>query len=126
MLEKLTKLLKSSYSPYSKVKVSSIVIASSGKEYKGVNIENASYGGTICAERSALANAVSNENGANSFKEIHIYSNVGKALFPCSICLQFMTEFFNKSTKIYIYGNENIITTNINKLVPFKVTKESF
>ena len=54
MIEKLKEYLKNSYSPYSNYAVSSAVIMKDGKEFFGVNVENASYGSTICAERSAI------------------------------------------------------------------------
>ena len=59
MIEKLRKNLLKSYSPYSKYPVSAIVVCRDGKEYTGVNIENASYGATVCAERVAIFKAIS-------------------------------------------------------------------
>ena len=59
MKEKLIKLFENSYSPYSKFRVASIVVMKDGKEFSGVNVENASYGAAICAERSAIVNAIS-------------------------------------------------------------------
>ena len=58
MKEKLIKLLDNSYSPYSNYKVASIVINKDNKEYSGVNVENISYGATICAERNAITSAI--------------------------------------------------------------------
>ena len=60
MYEKLINLLNNSYSPYSKFAVASIVVMKDGKEYNGVNVENASYGACNCAERSAIFSAISN------------------------------------------------------------------
>ena len=60
MKEKLLKLLNNSYSPYSKFRVAAIVVMKDGKEFCGVNVENASYGAGICSERSAIVSAVSN------------------------------------------------------------------
>ena len=59
MYEKLLKLLNNSYSPYSKFRVSAIVVMKDGTEFSGVNVENASYGASICAERSAIVSAIS-------------------------------------------------------------------
>jgi cytidine deaminase len=58
MFEKLQKLLKNSYSPYSNFKVAAIIKTKNGKEYKGVNIESAAFSNTICAERNAIFNAI--------------------------------------------------------------------
>ncbi|MDE5538947.1 MAG: hypothetical protein K2J20_00470 [Bacilli bacterium] len=60
MREKLVKLLDNSYSPYSKFRVACIAVMKDGKEFPGVNVENASYGASICAERSAILSAISN------------------------------------------------------------------
>ena len=60
MKDKLIKLLDNAYSPYSKYRVAAIVLMKDGKEFYGVNVENASYGATICAERSAIVSAISN------------------------------------------------------------------
>ena len=60
MKEKLIKLLNNSYSPYSKFRVSAIVVMKDNCEFSGVNVENAAYGSSICAERSAILAAISN------------------------------------------------------------------
>ena len=58
MKEKLLELHKSSYAPYSNYQVAAIAVMEDGREFSGVNVENASYGATICAERSAIVSAV--------------------------------------------------------------------
>ena len=68
MKEKLIKLLDNSHSPYSKYRVSAIVTMKDGKEFSGVNVENASFGATICAERNAILNAITNGYGKGDFK----------------------------------------------------------
>ena len=105
MRNKLNKLLNNSYSPYSNYKVCAIVVTNDNKEFFGVNIENASYGATICAERVAIFNAISSGYRKNDFKELHIASS-GKTPFPCMLCRQVFTEFFTKETKIFIYTDE--------------------
>ena len=60
MKEKLVSLLENSYSPYSKFSVSAIAVMNDGMEFSGVNVEIASYGASICAERSAILSAISN------------------------------------------------------------------
>ena len=105
MRNKLNKLLNNSYSPYSNYKVCAIVVTNDNKEFFGVNIENASYGATICAERVAIFNAISSGYRKNDFKELHIASS-GKPPLPCMLCRQVFTEFFTKDTKIFIYTDE--------------------
>ena len=68
MREKLEKLLDNSYAPYSNMHFACIVETESGNFYEGVNIENASYGATVCAERNAIFNAVS--HGERKFKAL--------------------------------------------------------
>jgi len=104
MLEKLTNLLKNAYAPYSKFPVSSIIIMKDGKEISGVNIENASYGATICAERNAITTAITNGYQKGDFKEIHILTNSDKVSVCCFICRQLITEFFEKNDDIYCYS----------------------
>ena len=74
MKTKLLELLENSYSPYSKFRVSSIVVTKDDKCYSGVNIENASYGATICAERVAILKAVSNGHRKGDLKKIYVDS----------------------------------------------------
>lgn len=78
-----------SHSPYSKAKVGSAVLTEDGKIYSGCNIENSSFGGTVCAERVAIWKAVS--EGSVKLKKIYVYTVDGWP--PCGMCLQVMTEF---------------------------------
>ena len=116
MFEKLKENLNKSYSPYSNFKVSCCVITNDGKEYYGVNVENRSFGGTICAERVAILKAVS--EGKTDFKEIHILGS--DKSYPCFICRQTMQEFFDKNVKIFIYDNNGIFEKlSMDEVCPF-------
>ncbi|MGN0318831.1 MAG: cytidine deaminase [Lachnospira sp.] len=95
-----------SYSPYSEFKVGAALLGASGKVYSGCNIENASYGATNCAERTAIYKAVS--EGEKKFDAIAICSMETEETFPCGICLQVMAEFFDSSTKIILEGNNEL------------------
>lgn len=88
-----------SYSPYSHFRVSAVVLTKEGEVFEGVNIENASYSPTICAERSALAAAIS-----KGFREFDTIVITGDSIdtYPCGVCRQFMAEFFDEDTKIVI------------------------
>ena len=122
MKELLKENLENSYSPYSKVKVSAVVVTEDGKEFTGVNIENASYGATICAERVAIFKAIS--EGYTSFKELHIMSNLGQKTMPCVICRQVLVEFFPKDAEVFIYDEEGFDTYKVEELCPFPFSKE--
>ncbi|KAF5361847.1 hypothetical protein D9756_002071 [Leucocoprinus leucothites] len=80
-----------SYSRYSNFPVGAALLAVDGTIIKGANIENASYGGTICAERTALVKAVS--EGTRKFIALAVTSNVKSAISPCGMCRQFIREF---------------------------------
>ncbi len=100
--EAAKKASESSHSPYSKARVGSAVETSDGKVYPGCNIENASFGGTVCAERVAIWKAVS--EGHKSMKRIYVFTKDGWP--PCGMCLQVMTEFATPELEITI-GNES-------------------
>ena len=106
MRDKLLKVLENSYSPYSNFKVAAIVVMNDGKEFSGVNVENASYGATICAERSAIVSAVSNGYKKGDFKELYIMTKSNKVSTCCFICRQVISEFFDKDSKV-VCMNEN-------------------
>jgi cytidine deaminase len=82
---------KNAHAPYSRFAVGAAIISSSGKTYKGANVENASFGATICAERAAILAAVT--NGDSKFKAIAVVADGKKPPIPCGACLQVMAEF---------------------------------
>lgn len=90
LIELALQASKRAYCPYSGVYVGAALLAKSGKVYSGCNVENASYGATICAERSAVVQAVA--AGDREFEAIAVVSNkIG--ITPCGICLQVLYEF---------------------------------
>ena len=78
------------YAPFSGFRVGAALMTCEGKVFTGVNVENSSYGATICAERTAFVKAIS--EGERSFEAIAISAGAEPAL-PCGICRQFMAEF---------------------------------
>ena len=89
LLNAAAEVAKQAYSPYSKFRVGAAVQTASGKIFTGCNVENASYGLTICAERVAIFNAIS--EGGRAFEAIAVSSEGG--VYPCGACLQVMFEF---------------------------------
>ena len=83
-------MLPRAYAPFSKFQVGAALLGTDGVVYTGVNVENSSFGATICAERTACVKAVS--EGCRSFEKIAIASSGGEA-WPCGICRQFLYEF---------------------------------
>ncbi len=101
---------KNSYSPYSGFAVGAALLCASGKIYRGVNVENVSYGLTICAERSAFSAAVT--KGERAFVAIAVVgAPAGKpateSCMPCGSCRQVMAEFANPKDFIVLLGTEN-------------------
>ncbi|MEK7288130.1 MAG: cytidine deaminase [Elusimicrobiota bacterium] len=91
---------KKAYAPYSCFHVGAAVLSDSGKIYLGANIENASYGLTVCAERVAIFRAVI--EGASKIKAIAIVTPDAIEKSPCGACLQVISEFAAPETKIYL------------------------
>lgn len=105
LIEEAIKARKSSYSPYSNYQVGACLLSESGKLYIGCNIENASYGATNCAERTAFFKAVS--EGEKNFRAIAIVGgpkgdNITDMAYPCGICRQVMREFTDPKTFVVI------------------------
>lgn len=110
---------ENAYAPYSNFKVGAALLCADGTIYKGCNIENASYPVTLCAERSALASAVS--EGKRDFVAIVITGGEDYC-FPCGMCRQALAEFCNKDFRVVVAKNEN--ETKVYKL--YELLPETF
>jgi len=124
MREKLEKLLENSYANYSNYRVSAICVMKDGNEFNGVNVENASYGATICAERSSIVNAISNGYKKGDFKEIHIMADSEILGSPCFVCRQVISEFFDKDCKVVIYSKIEQKEFKVSELCPYPFNEE--
>lgn len=89
-----------SHSPYSNKKIGASILLSNGKCYSGCNIENASYGGTVCAERVAIWKAFSENKADTKIIEVYVASDEKQPWPPCGFCLQVLSEFALPETKI--------------------------
>lgn len=107
---------KNSYSPFSRFAVGAAVLASSGKIYRGCNVENSSFGLTNCAERCAIFKAVS--EGEREIRAVAIYSPNADSCYPCGACRQVMFEFQGDDEEIEVV-TENLGELDINKLSYF-------
>lgn len=104
------------YVPYSNFKVGAVVLTKDGKTFSGCNIESASFTPTICAERTALAKAIS--EGHRDIDTIVVVGSLKKLSFPCGVCRQLIIEFGN-DIKIIVAKNINEYKTyTINELLP--------
>lgn len=112
------------YVPYSHYRVGAAVVSKEGKIYSGCNIENASYGLTNCAERTALFNAIS--QGNKSFFGLAVVVDGKLPASPCGACRQVIREFFADDTEIILLNEEGEgVTTTINKLLPAAFTNDN-
>jgi len=111
---------KFAYAPYSNFKVSAVLVTKSGKIYTGVNVENASYGGTVCAERVAIFKAVS--EGEKEFDRIYLYvedkDGNHPIVPPCGICRQVMSEFSMDMKVIMVGDNDKQEVSTVKGLLP--------
>ena len=107
---------KNSYSPFSRFAVGAAVLASSGKIYRGCNVENSSFGLTNCAERCAIFKAVS--EGEREIRAVAIYSPNADSCYPCGACRQVMFEFQGDDEELEVI-TENLGQLDINKLSYF-------
>lgn len=103
------KSMKNAYSPYSGYKVGAALLCGNGKVYTGCNIENASYGATVCAERTAIFKAVSDEE--RDFSMLAVAGGTDKEIsdkfLPCGICRQVMAEFCKLDFTVLVVTGEN-------------------
>lgn len=123
LLEFAKEASKNAYCVYSKFPVGACVLYSSGNYYTGCNIENASYGLALCAERNAISTAIASGEKGNIVK-IAIYSPNSKKCFPCGACRQWISEFKGEyNTEIILEDEESgICTYTIEELLPGSFT----
>jgi len=106
--------MQNSYSLYSKFNVGASLLTKDGRIFQGTNVENISYGLSICAERVAIFVAIS--NGYRDFTDMAIVTTSGKYTFPCGACRQVLMEF-SPSLKIHLKGNR-MRTVKLSKIYP--------
>ena len=118
-------LLERAYVPYSKFPVAALLIDNNGEKYKGINVENASYGLTLCAERNAITAAVT--EGMKKIKLLVVTGNTPEPISPCGACRQVMKEFSDKDTVIILANKDGKYKiTSLEKLLPYSFALENF
>ncbi len=114
------KARKTAYAPYSNYKVGCALLASDGKVYTGINIENSAFTPTNCAERTAIFKAVS--DGQTKFDAIAICGGKADTIefcTPCGVCRQVMSEFCSADFKVYLTDGKEIKEYSFSSLFPF-------
>lgn len=115
LISKAYEAMKNSYAPYSKFNVGAVALCGE-KIYIGCNIENASFGATICAERCAIFKAAS--DGCTKIDKIVIVCSTHDFAYPCGICRQVMTEFMDENGIIVVTNDKEIREYKLSDLMP--------
>lgn len=123
--EKLVKLKNNAYTPYSNFNVSCIIVLDDNQQISGVNVENAAYPSSLCAERTALAQVYTQGYRKENIKNLYLYTDSTYLATPCGQCRQVICELVDENCAIEIYNkNANVTTLLVKQLLPFAFTKE--
>lgn len=108
---------ENAYIPYSGFGVGAALLTEEGKLFTGCNIENMSYGATMCAERTAIYKAVS--EGYRNFTKIAVVAKSGELAYPCGMCLQVLQEFAPEIVVVLWDKEQGIQEMQLKELLPF-------
>ncbi|OFI50277.1 cytidine deaminase [Floricoccus tropicus] len=113
---------KTAYVPYSDFQVGAALLTIDGKIFEGCNIENASFGLTNCAERTAIFKAISDGEEKGDFVALAVYGEKAvKPISPCGACRQVMAEFFDKDLPVYLISKHlEVKKTTVEELLPYQ------
>mgnify|MGYP003292477514 CR=1 FL=1 len=119
LLNKAKEASEYAYCPYSKFSVGACVLYESKQKYCGCNVENASYGLVLCAERNAISTAIA-QGEVTKIKAIAIYSPQQKKCMPCGACRQWLSEFAGDDVEIILEDeNSKPVVLSLNEIFPF-------
>lgn len=121
LIARATEARAQAYVPYSGFAVGAALLSSSGRVYTGCNIENASYGATICAERTAVAKAVS--EGERGFAALAVVGDTQGPCAPCGICRQVLFEFAPDALVFMANLKGDVAVKTVRELLPFAFTE---
>jgi len=124
LMDKAKEATENSYAPYSRFRVGAALLCKNGEIIQGVNIENRSFGLTICAERSAVAAALT--RGLKDFEAIAVYCpDADYPVSPCGACRQVLSEFAGKDFPIYFEGGKGgRVLRKMSELLPDDALEE--
>lgn len=120
LIRKAFEAMENSYAPYSGYHVGAAVLTDTGKVYKGTNIENASFGATNCAERSAVFAAYSDGVRKDNITAVAIVSDGDRVCAPCGICRQVLSELIGQDVPIYLSNGTQEVVMTIRRLLPMQ------
>lgn len=122
LIAKAKEAMENAYVPYSNFKVGAAILTEDGSIYTGCNIENASYGATNCAERTAIFKAIS--EGHQAIKSIAVVSSSEEFTYPCGICRQVISEFMKEGEMIFENSQNEIRVIPFKEIFPYSFTQE--
>ena len=122
ILARLKIMSEHAYVPYSNFRVASALVFEDGVVY-GVNVENASYGLSICAERTCLTNAITQNKNMKKAIALFVYHR-DALITPCGACRQVMSELLDENTPIILISEKQQHTTSVAQLLPMQFSKE--
>jgi len=117
LLRAAREVMQRAYAPYSKFGVGAAALTESGNVYTGCNVENASYGLTICAERNAIFAAVAAEGDQTKLRAIAVVNAAGVACSPCGACRQVIFEF-GPNALVMFQGSKGVESARASELLP--------
>ncbi len=118
LLQAAREVLGKAYAPYSRFRVGAALLTDTGAIFSGANVENASYGLTLCAERAAVAAAVAAEGPALRLQALAVVCDAPGACPPCGACRQVIREFGGDDTVVIFYGPEGLVQRPLGELLP--------
>lgn len=120
LLEEAIEARALSYSPYSHFAVGAAILTKDGRIFHGANVENSSYGLSMCAERNAIYHALMEGCSSDDFLALAVAGETEGPISPCGACRQVMAEFFPMDSKIYlgnVHGDIKVMT--VGELLPY-------
>ncbi len=116
--------MENAYAPYSNYHVGCSMLTKDNRVISGVNVENASFGATNCAERSAIFACYSQGYRKDDILGVAVVSDGEKLVTPCGICRQVLSELIDKDIPIYLSNGREELTSSIQELLPLSFGKE--
>jgi cytidine deaminase len=117
LIEKAKEAAANAHAPYSHYRVGAALLCDDGSVFMGCNVENASFGLTNCAERTAVFSAIA--AGKNRFKALAVASLEEQTPFPCGACRQVLAEFLDQDFPVYIAEKDAFKTICMGDLLPY-------
>lgn len=126
LIDQAREVTKNAYAPYSNYHVGAALLFQDGSVVRGVNIENASYSVTNCAERSAIFSAISQGKNMKEVIAVAVVADGVRIGSPCGVCRQAMAEFFAPTTPVYLslMQGDEFTTTSVAELLPLAFTQQ--